>query len=261
MTGGQQIWLRDTKTGSESPITSGAAGKFQPKISGDGRKVAYEQRGDDRAAFIADVDGGPAVKFGQGRCGVATGVSGDGNLVLLESRGGAPESIVLQDMRTGQHTDVILMPERPEFFPFGARFSPDEKWLSFHTRTENPAARQMFISPFRGPQAVPSSEWIAVTDGKTMDRESHWSPDGGLLYFLSDRDGFRCIWAQRLNPATKRPVGPTFAVQHFHHARQSLSRVGDYSPGAVGLSVIRGRIVTAMEERTGNIWASVPAEK
>jgi eukaryotic-like serine/threonine-protein kinase len=257
-TGAANVWIRDLKTGSEAAITSGSEGKFQPKISGDGLKVAYELRGELRAAYLTDAAGGPAVKFCEGRCGVPTDLSRDGSLMLLESRGGAPESIVLVDTLTGKNTDLVLKPERPEFFPFGARFSADERWVSFHARTDSPAARQMFVAPFHGAQAIPPSEWVAVTDGKTMDRESYWSPDGSMLYFLSDRDGFRCIWAQRLHPATKQPVGPTFAVQHFHHARRSLSKVGDYSPGAIGFSVIRGRIVFAMEDRTGNIWSSTP---
>ena len=37
-----------------------------------------------------------------------------------------------------------------------------------------------------------------------------WSPDGNLLYFLSERDGFRCIWGQKLDPASKRPLGAPF---------------------------------------------------
>lgn len=32
--------------------------------------------------------------------------------------------------------------------------------------------------------------------------------------FFSDLEGFRCIWAQRLDPATKQPEGPAFAVRH-----------------------------------------------
>jgi hypothetical protein len=38
------------------------------------------------------------------------------------------------------------------------------------------------------------------------------SPDGTLVYGSSFRDGSRCIWAQRLNPTTKRPEGAPFDV-------------------------------------------------
>jgi len=33
-----------------------------------------------------------------------------------------------------------------------------------------------------------------------------WSPDDGVIYFISGRDSFRCIWAQRLDPRTKRKI-------------------------------------------------------
>ena len=46
-----------------------------------------------------------------------------------------------------------------------------------------------------------------------------WSPDASLLYFWSDRDGSPCLWAQRLDPATKRPTGAPLSIQHFHSQR------------------------------------------
>ena len=85
-----------------------------------------------------------------------------------------------------------------------------------------------------------------------MDRYACWSPDGNLLYFLSEREGFRCIWAQRLDPATTHPSGAAFPVRHFHTSRRSLMTIGD--PLFVGMSVAVDKLVFSMTERTGNIW-------
>jgi Tol biopolymer transport system component len=116
--------------------------------------------------------------------------------------------------------------------------------------------RQVFVVPVAETVQTPSeSAWIDITDGTAEDREAYWSPDGALLYFLSGRDGFRCIWARRLHAATKQPEGDLFAVQHFHHARLSLSGAG-VQPSAVGLSVAGDRLVFALGELTGNIWLS-----
>ena len=71
------------------------------------------------------------------------------------------------------------------------------------------------------------------------------------MYFLSERDGFRCFWAQRLDGATKRPEGEPFAVQHFHQARRSFDPDGFPS---LQLSVGPDRLVFPGQERTGNIW-------
>ena len=180
-------------------------------------------------------------------------VSSGGRRVLLESSG-SPESIILADVASARIVDLIQSPD-PKFIPFAARFSPDDRWIAFHVRTTNPMARQILITPFRGGQVCGPEEWIAVTDGSTMDRESYWSPDGSLLYFLSERDGFRCIWAQRLHAETKRPLGSAFAVHHFHHARRSLTGGGG-SPGAIGMCVTPDSIVFALAELTGNIWSA-----
>ena len=65
-----------------------------------------------------------------------------------------------------------------------------------------------------------------------------------------NRDGFRCIWAQRLDPATKHPVGSPFAIFHSHSAKLSLA-----NQEAVLLPVVgRDKMFFSMGERTGNIW-------
>jgi eukaryotic-like serine/threonine-protein kinase len=134
---------------------------------------------------------------------------------------------------------------------YEARISPDGRWISFQVQ-KRIETRQIFIAPFRD-EAVPGpSEWIPITDGEGIDRNSYWSPDGNLLYYQSEREGYRCIFARRLDAATKHPVGPAFAVYHSHHARLSLSNAAE--PGATGLSVARDKIVFAQGELTGNIW-------
>ena len=96
-------------------------------------------------------------------------------------------------------------------------------------------------------------EWIPVTDGRQFEDLPRWSPDGNLLYFTSHRDGFRCLWAQRLDPGSKRPRGDAFPVYHLHSARLSLMNVhlGDQE-----IPVARDKLVFTLGELTGNIWAA-----
>jgi hypothetical protein len=86
--------------------------------------------------------------------------------------------------------------------------------------------------------------------GARRAHKPRWSPNGGMLYFVSERDGHRCIWAQRLN-ARKCPAGPATAVFHAHEARRSLANVGI---GDLGISIARDKLVFNMSERIGNIW-------
>lgn len=247
--GSWAVLIRDLGSGKETTLFSGRSADLQPKISGDGSKVAYwENR---RVDYIVSTRGGMAEKVCE-PCGPATHVSSDGQKILFESLS-RPEAIILADLASREQINLIQPLEHPNYILYGGRFSPDERWISFHAETSSPVNRQIFIVPFRDRQVRPEREWMAVTDGSAPDREPYWSPDGNLLYFLSDRDGFRCIWAQRLDAATKRPAGSPVPVQHFHHARQSLSGVTG-GPAAIALSVTRGGMVFALAELTGNIW-------
>ena len=108
-----------------------------------------------------------------------------------------------------------------------------------------------YIAPVRDGVAAPEREWIRITDGP-VDGRSWWAPDGNLLYVLSDRDGSQCIWAQRLDPATKRPQGPAFGVYHLHGRRRSL--VG----APFGYAMAPDKLYFALQETTGNIWLADP---
>jgi eukaryotic-like serine/threonine-protein kinase len=125
----------------------------------------------------------------------------------------------------------------------GGQFSPDGSWVAFHSIGNQSATAQVWIARVNTEHAVPHSEWIPVTDGQIVERDPAWAPGGGLLYYLSERDGFRCIWARRLDSGTKRGrVGEPFAVSHFHSARRSLARVGNQG------------YLTGLSVRTGADW-------
>jgi hypothetical protein len=68
---------------------------------------------------------------------------------------------------------------------------------------------------------------------------------------VSERDGFRCVWAQRLERTMRQPAGPAFPVYHAHSARRSLQRL---ALSGLELSVALDKIAFNLVERTGNIW-------
>jgi dipeptidyl aminopeptidase/acylaminoacyl peptidase len=141
----------------------------------------------------------------------------------------------------------------PELILSSSRFSQDGKWVAFHALRNATNSAQVWIAP-TGPEVpAPQSAWIPVTDGAKLERDPAWSPDGRFLYFVSERDGFRCIWARPLDPLTKAPSGESFAVRHFHSARFSLRHVG--SRGFLtGLTVGTDALVFALGELKGNVW-------
>jgi eukaryotic-like serine/threonine-protein kinase len=107
------------------------------------------------------------------------------------------------------------------------------------------------IAPSGGEGLRPEATWIPITSGEFSDDKPRFSPSGNLIYFTSDRDGFTCLWAQRLHPQSKRPVGSPFSIQHFHTSRLSLLNGG---LGNLEISVAKDKIVFNVGEIAGNIW-------
>jgi hypothetical protein len=132
---------------------------------------------------------------------------------------------------------IDLLAPRERWFSSGT-FSPDGRWITFQDL--GPPGRE-HVAPFQGETMAPESAWYSV-----LPELRAWSPDGTLLYGVSDHDGFNCIWAQRVDSATKRPVGSPLPIFHAHGARLTVS--------AGGVSVGRERMVFDMAERTSNIW-------
>jgi Tol biopolymer transport system component/predicted Ser/Thr protein kinase len=245
-TGNRDIWMRDLETGAETALTAAPWSEGLPQITPDGTKAAYRITRDAQqsVSVLTVADGASQILCED--CSGPYGWLPDGSGLLARP---------VADTRTinfytlpGAAPQLVF--RHPEFVLYEARFSPDGQWVAFHG-LNSPTTRQMFVAPFRG-QEVPVEEWIAVSDGSQMDRNLVWSPDGATLYFLSDRDGFRCIWAQRLNPATKRLAGSPFSVVHFHQAGRSMVDAG------FNMSVTADSLVFALTDLTGNIWMIRP---
>jgi dipeptidyl aminopeptidase/acylaminoacyl peptidase len=243
--GSRAVRARDLTSGKTITLVASASLLFNPRISGDGATVAYCDGGGN--IFSVPRGGGEVASLCAG-CGTTMAVSAEGKRISYEP--GQSEDLTWYDVDRKARVTVAQRPEGSVLTD--GRFSPDGKWMAFHARTKTTSA-QVFVAPIGGPLPVPRARWIAVTDGASEEMEPAWSPNGELLYFLSDRDGFRCVWARRLNGASKQPAGDAFAVLHFHRARRSLRRMTG-TTGLIGLSVAPGRMVFSFGELTGNIW-------
>jgi hypothetical protein len=131
------------------------------------------------------------------------------------------------------------------------RFSHDGRWVTFNG--EKDGRSRIYVVPFRK-ALVPRSEWIPVTDSQ-WDDKPRFSHNDKLIFFMSTRDGFRCIWAQRLGP-DMHPAGSPFAVYHSHQRRRTLGQsIADFQ-----MDVGPNMIVFNQVERTGQIWLLEPAK-
>ena len=239
--GNWDIWSKDLTTGQEAALTSTPIQEENPRVSPDGKQVVYRVfENNKNTAYLMASTGGLAHKVADD-CTVFPWAFDDRRFICL---GGGFLSLV--DVVTGERKQIVQgMHSAPHL-------SWDDRWITFYRNTA-PGRARVFIAPVRDGPAVGEKEWIPVTDGESRDVLPQFSPDGNLLYFMSQRDGADCLWAQRLEPQTKKPVGAAFAVQHFHRARLSPAYV---RPGQRAISMARDRIVFTMEERTGNIWVA-----
>ncbi|MDA1313302.1 MAG: hypothetical protein O2968_08210 [Acidobacteria bacterium] len=159
---------------------------------------------------------------------------------------------MLLDAETGQTEEIEL--RHPEHPVHVLRFSPDQQWVAFKLFMAGGLKGTMFIARADGYRIAEQSEWIPLAD-KLWNNRNWWSPDGSILYFLSFRDGFTCIWKQRLNPETKQPIGEPEALQHFHGETRNVN------PLAFGYGMAADRLYFPMSEAKGNIWLAEPVEK
>ena len=90
-------------------------------------------------------------------------------------------------------------------------------------------------------------EWIRIEDNAG---EPAWSPDGAVLYFRSKRDGYHCIWAQRLGPG-KKPQGEAIPIQHFHSAAFGLYLL---KGAEFNLTVAKDRLILNVGKDSSNVW-------
>jgi len=245
-TGAQEIWGKDLASGQERALTTGGRGKWFPLISRDGELVAWKVDFiGDRMIFATPFAGGAAVQL-CADCGAPDAWSVDRKSLLFVQRKSARLFVGLLDVAAGAGREYMQDSQ------VGLRvssISDDGKWIAFSAfRTDRDFT--MYVAPFSADRSPPQSEWIRIPHSPKAHPNPRWSPDGNMLYFSSEQDGYACIWAERLDPASKHPLGEPFAVQHFHPS--SLRMVAPSFTDPVALAF--DKIVLSLESRSGGIW-------
>jgi serine/threonine protein kinase/Tol biopolymer transport system component len=239
--GPTNIWTRDLATDDESIVASSPLLQRFPAISPSGTKTAFAVNEQDGTRTVYLARAGDEPEKVCEKCVRATGWSSNEKTLLIFL--GTPYQVNLLDVLTHKQTPLL---KHPTYDVLYGHFSPDNQWVSFTIRT-SPTKARLAIAPFDGPRPIPESAWITIADVWPEDW-AHWSPDGRTLYFPSERDGHRCLWGQRIDSISRRPMGDPFAAWHFHgRASYSHGGEGGWSPAA-------GRIAIALNEDTGNIW-------
>jgi Tol biopolymer transport system component len=249
--GEAHLMAKDLTTGQQTDLATVPRSRpLAEDISADGQRVAYcaiTSTPPTQKVFVIPFSGGTPQQVCDG-C-VLRDWSGPAALLVSKDLGPASGSLDLLDLTTRTRRQVF-----PGVAP--ARGFPDGRWWASYMPQGGMgpfslSAPAIFVVPILPQRSSTLADEVPITRNEFGDYLVDVAPDGATLVFLSPRDGFHCIWAQKLDPGTKHPAGAPFPVHHLHSARRSTMYVGG---GLRRLTVARNKIVFIMAERTGNLW-------
>jgi WD40-like Beta Propeller Repeat len=250
---GTMLWFEDLASGSGRELCAGTSNsRAFVLVSPDGDRAACQVLdGTKQAIYLEEFSGnGPPRRICED-CGAPSDWNETGSH-LLYITGGRPAGVGLLEVATGRYRDLL---NHPSYALYGARYKVDEAgngWMALYADT-GPRTRQVFQAPVRNLHPAAYREWIPVTDGAHWDLSPAWAPDGRSIYFVSERDGQRCIWNQRLDPATHRPVGAPEPIYHFHTPERTLMRSVSYR-GAEAIWGAVGSLFFSLDQTASTLW-------
>jgi serine/threonine protein kinase/Tol biopolymer transport system component len=244
--GRDEIWTLDLDTGRQVALTNSPTLKVFPVLDRTGRRLAFAEAANRGFSILVMPWGGGVVRGVCDECGQPRAWVPGTNRVLYQT--GNPSTFWTVDVDSGEKRQAASY----QFGIFSPRFSFDERWIVFHAGIHADATR-LLIAPFRDGAIAPSTEWIEVTSGEFWDDKPRWAPRDDAIYFLSLRDGFRCLWWQYLDPVSKAPIGEPEAILHLHEAGHTMlqSAFSQFE-----LAVAADKALVTLPNRTGSIWVS-----
>jgi WD40 repeat protein len=154
---------------------------------------------------------------------------------------------MIMDLGTGASTSAL---DGHSGSVGNADWSPASQYLLF-TASPDGSRKQTFAVRFPRATGQPVGDWIPVTSELEWSDRPRWSGDGKTIFYLSNRDGFYCIWAQHFDLVLGKATGSPFAVAHYHNPRISPDRVKQSS---FAMAVSGDSVFLNLGEVTESIW-------
>jgi Tol biopolymer transport system component/predicted Ser/Thr protein kinase len=231
-----EIHLRDVASGRESLVAaSGSWPSLDPILSADGSKLAYR-----------DLEGGKfAIRIAEG--GSTARVEGCEGCAFRAFFPNPAEALVEVDDRLMRHRlnggGQVLLAEVPSLVDVA--LSPSGSRLAF-TRVREDGTAALYETDITRPPSLPSS-WRLVAADRNHLGSPAWSPDGALLYYVSQRDGSPCVWVQPI-AADGALAGAATVALHLHAGKGLYGRT-------TRIGATADRLFVLLSQLKGDVWA------
>jgi len=245
-----EIVLQDRSTGQESvPVSIPAVTtSVFPRLSNDGSLLGWRDPVDRQwVSYIAPIDD----PVGRELCRSCNLVDffDDGQHVLVDWR----QRLSRVRITDGSETPILEMEEGRALLD--SDLSRDDRWLAVQIG-EQDGSVAIFVVPIQDPPAE-AGKWLQIVAEESWSGAPRWSADGDILYHLSTRDGFMCVWGQPLEPTTRTPTGDPFPVVHAHRDGMKMMPFAKFM---WTLEVGGDRLVFNAGEITGDVYTAVLEE-
>ncbi len=262
--GRRELWEKSLSDGSEKSLAAAEGfSRAAPRWSRDGLRLAYvrsrllNEEGPEyehtleHAIMLVDVTSSneQALTSQHYQQGWSWDWTADQQSILGSSSRGTPGQwgLYLYPLSAAPNAEsqARLIASRPGYSAFNARYSPDEKWICFiGIKNDDAGDGAIFVIPAGG------GEWTRITEGSDYNDKPRWSPDGRMIYFISNRTGFFNVWGQRFDPASGQLTGEAVRVTNFESPGRMIP------PGIVPIeiSLAANRLIVPIMEVSGSIW-------
>jgi WD40 repeat protein len=129
---------------------------------------------------------------------------------------------------------------------YEAALAPSDRWVAFTLALPNGTA-SLYLAKVGDPPAA-AGTWTKLAEDRNYIGSPAWSRDGKTLYYGSSRDGFVCVWAQRI-AGDGKPLGEPFAAFHNHKSPDMKF----YSQSRVAAAP--DRLYMMLGEFKGDLWS------
>ena len=134
----------------------------------------------------------------------------------------------------------------PSYDLYEERFSPNGRWIVFNALRSQPSGEESAIYVM----SAAGGPWIRITEGKHWDDKPRWSPDGKIIYFLSEHEGFFNVWGIHFDSARARPISEPFPVTAFNSPRLMVPK----SIAPLSIFLTQDRLVLTVAQVSGGSW-------